>query len=50
MVCTTDVSVIAGTLYKMGTNEILCLYVPEFERTSMLAKAHGGVVRGNYEG
>lgn len=28
---TTDLSVIVGHLYKMGTDEILGCYVPEFE-------------------
>ncbi len=34
--------VIEGHLYKMGVDEILRHYVPEFKRSSILAKAHGG--------
>lgn len=45
-----DVSIITGHLYKMGTNEILLRYVHEFERRSIIAEAHGGVVGGHYVG
>ena len=41
---------IAGHLYKMGTNEILRRYVSEFECTSILDESHGGVARGHYVG
>ena len=34
--------------YKMGSDEILECYVPEFERNSILAEAHGGVAGGHY--
>jgi len=32
VVCVEDFSVIAGHLYKMGGDEILRRYVPDFER------------------
>lgn len=50
MVCVADFSVIAGHLYKMGTNEKMRRYDPEFERSSILTEAHGGVAGGHYEG
>jgi len=34
----------------MGTDEILHQYVQEFECTSILTKAHGGVAGGHYVG
>jgi len=34
----------------MGYDEILCRYVVEYERKSILAKAHGGITRGHYAG
>lgn len=37
-------------LYKIGPNEILQRYVPNFERNNILAEAHGGAVGGNYAG
>jgi len=37
-----DFLVIAGHLYKMGSDEILRRYVPDLERNSILTKAHGG--------
>ena len=45
-----DFSVIVGHLYKMGSNEILRCYVPNFERSSILVETHGGVVGGHYAG
>ena len=45
-----DFSVIAGHLYKMGNDEILRRYVPEFERSQILAEAHGGAAGGHYAG
>ena len=45
-----DFSIIAGQLYKMGNDEILRRYVPEFERGQILAEAHGGAVEGHYAG
>lgn len=50
MVHTTDFSVIAGHLYKMGSDEILRCYVPDFEHNRILAESHEGVVGGNYVG
>ena len=44
----TDFSVIARHLYKMGNDEILQMYVPKFERSSILADAHGGIAGGRY--
>jgi len=41
IVRTTDFSVIVGHLYKMGIDEILRRYVPDFERDRILAEAHG---------
>ena len=32
----------------MGSNEILQCYVPDFERSSILVEAHGGVAEGHY--
>lgn len=43
-------SVIKGHLYKMGNDEILRRYVPEFERSEILAKSHDGIVGGHYAG
>ena len=50
VVFSEDFLVNAGHLYKMGIDEILRRYVLEFERASILAKAHGGVVGGHYIG
>jgi len=41
-------TVITIHLYRMGHDEILRRYVPEFEREQILAKAHGGVVGRHY--
>lgn len=46
----TYFTIIAGHLYKMGSDEILGEYVPEFECSSILAKALGGAVRGHFIG
>jgi len=46
----TNFSVISGHLYKMGNDEILRRYVPEFERSQILEEAHGGVAGGDYAG
>jgi len=43
-------SLIIGHLYKMGVDEILQRYVPELERSSILAEAHGGATRCHYAG
>ena len=50
VVCVVDFSVIVGHLYKMGLDEILQRYVPEFESSSILAGAHGGAAGGHYVG
>ena len=50
MVHAADFSVTAGHLYKMGTDEILRWYVTKFERSSILADAHGGTAGGHYVG
>lgn len=50
VVCVVDFSVIAGHVYKMGIDEIFQWYVPEFERSSILAYAHGCVAGRNYAG
>eukprot|EP00253_Pinus_taeda_P028773 PITA_28773 len=42
--------VIVGHLYNMGKDEILQGYLPEFERSHILADAHGGTARGHYAG
>lgn len=41
---------IAGQLYKMGSNEVLCRYVPKYERHNILAEAHASVAGGHYAG
>lgn len=46
----TNFSIIAGHFYKMGVDEILRWYVPDFERNSILAEAHGGAAGGHYVG
>ncbi len=50
MVHATNFSVIARHLYKMGSDEILRQYVTKFERSRILADAHGGAVGGHYVG
>ena len=40
-----DFSVIARHLYKMGVDEILRRYVPDFERDSNFTKAHRGAAK-----
>jgi len=45
-----DFSVIVVHLYKMGANEILSRYVPDFERDIIPAEAHGGASGGHYAG
>lgn len=50
VVRTTDFSIIAGHLYKMGADEILRRYVPEFECDRILTEAHGGAAGGHYAG
>lgn len=41
---------IARKLYKKGSSEIICRYVSEYERHSILAEAHVGVIGGHYAG
>jgi hypothetical protein len=41
---------IAGHLYKMGTDNILRRCVLEHKRPRILEEAHEGIVGGNYEG
>lgn len=41
---------ITGHSYKMGFDEILCRYVPEYERPSIIVEAHVRVVGENYAG
>jgi hypothetical protein len=43
-------SLIAGQLYKMGSDEILRRCVMETERPLILTKDHEGIARGNYAG
>jgi len=50
VVCVADFSIIASHLYKMRSDEILQCYAPDFKRSSILAKAHGGVARGHFVG
>lgn len=50
VVCVVDFSIIAGHLYKMGSDEIFRWYVPEFEWNRILTEAHGGATRGHYSG
>eukprot|EP00253_Pinus_taeda_P028954 PITA_28954 len=50
VVCAADFFVVVGHLYKMGSDEIMRCYVPEFEHNNILAEAHGGVVGGHYAG
>jgi hypothetical protein len=41
---------IAGHLYKMGTDSILRICVLEHERTRVLVESHEGIVGGHYAG
>ena len=45
-----DFSIIAWHLYKMGPDEILRWYVPEFERSIILANVQVGATGGHYVG
>eukprot|EP00253_Pinus_taeda_P022982 PITA_22982 len=42
--------VIAKHLYKMGSDEVLCRYVSEFERINILVYTHGHAAGGHYTG
>jgi hypothetical protein len=46
----TDYQLIAGNLYKLGTDGILRRCVLEHERHMILSEAHEGVVGGHYAG
>ena len=46
----TDFTLIAGQLYKMGPDEILCRCILEHEKPLILAEAHFGTVGGHYTG
>ncbi len=50
MISVENFTVISGHVYKMGNDEILRRYVPEFERRQILAEAHGGVAGRHYVG
>jgi hypothetical protein len=50
VVCATYYQLIAGHIYKMGTNSILRRYVLENERPRFLAEAHEGLAGGHYVG
>jgi hypothetical protein len=50
VVYAVDYQLIAGHLYKMGTDSILCRYVLEHERPRVLVESHEGIIGGNYEG
>ena len=45
-----DFTLIAGQLYKMGPDEILCRCLLEHEKPLILAEAHSGAARGHYAG
>jgi hypothetical protein len=45
-----DYQLIAGHLYKMGTDSILRRYMLEHERTRILVEAHEGLAGGHYAG
>jgi hypothetical protein len=50
VVRTADFTLIAGQLYKLGSDEILCRYVLEHEQSRILEEAHAGVSGGHYAG
>jgi len=50
VVCMADFFVLVEHLYKWGSDEILERYVPRFERSQILAEAHGGTAGGHYAG
>jgi len=47
---TSDFTLIAGKLYKLGQDEILHRYVLEHKRRKILEEAHVGVIGGHYAG
>ena len=46
----TQFQLIAGQLYKMGSDEILHHYILEHERLMILIEMHVGVAEGHYAG
>lgn len=50
VVCTTIFLVNAGHLYKIGADEILQRYVPEYERERILTEAHAGAMGDHFVG
>ena len=44
----TDFTLIAGQLYKLGSDEILHRYVLEHERRRILEEVHAGITGGHY--
>ena len=46
----TDFTLIAGQLYKLGSDEILCRYVLEHERRRIIEEAHARIAGGHYAG
>ena len=50
MVRAADITLIAGQLYKMGLDEILCRCVLRHEKTLILAEAHSRAAGGHYVG
>ena len=46
----TNFTLIAGQLYKLGSNEILRRYVLEHERRRILEEVHVGIAGGHYAG
>ena len=47
---TADFTLIAGQLYKLGSDEILRIYVFEHERRRILQEAHPRITGGHYAG
>lgn len=50
VVMATYFSVIVVHLCKMVMDEVLCRYVPYYERQTILVQAHGGVMIGYFAG
>jgi hypothetical protein len=50
VVCAADFSLIAGQLYKMGSDEVLRRCVMEVERQLIIIEAHEGIAGGHYVG
>ena len=50
VVRTVDFTLIAGPLYKVGPDEILCRCFLEHEKPLILAEAHSGEAGGHYAG